>query len=121
MLVLERGPHVDPRDFVEDEVAMYLKLYNEGALQVARDFRFQVLQGMCVGGSTVVNNAICFDPPRRCSSAGRRAGLDGAEVERAIDARSAVAARPAGAARGRTTRPARCSPRACERSASRAG
>ena len=63
VLVLERGPHVDPRDFVEDEVAMYLKLYNEGALQVARDFRFQVLQGMCVGGSTVVNNAVCFDPP----------------------------------------------------------
>ena len=48
---------------------MYLKLYNEGALQVARDFRFQVLQGMCVGGSTVVNNAICFDPPRRAARA----------------------------------------------------
>ena len=83
VLVLERGPHVDPRDFVEDEVSMYLKLYNEGALQVARDFRFQVLQGMCVGGSTVVNNAICFDPPRAVLERWEAAGLDGAEVERA--------------------------------------
>ena len=81
--MLERGPHVDPRDFVEDEVSMYLKLYNEGALQVARDFRFQVLQGMCVGGSTVVNNAICFDPPRAVLERWEAAGLDGAEVERA--------------------------------------
>ena len=84
VLVLERGPHVDPRDFVEDEVAMYLKLYNEGALQVARDFRFQVLQGMCVGGSTVVNNAVCFDPPPDILAAWERdTGLDRAGVERA--------------------------------------
>src|ERR687894_230982 len=32
VLVLERGPHVDPRDFTDDEVAQYLRLYNEGAL-----------------------------------------------------------------------------------------
>jgi choline dehydrogenase-like flavoprotein len=83
VLVLERGPHVDPRDFVEDEVAMYLKLYNEGALQVARDFRFQVLQGMCVGGSTVVNNAICFDPPPAVLDRWGDAGLDRASVEQA--------------------------------------
>jgi choline dehydrogenase-like flavoprotein len=64
VLILERGPHIDMRrDFVEDEVEMYLRLYNEGALQVARDFRFQVLQGSCVGGSTTVNNAVCFKPP----------------------------------------------------------
>jgi choline dehydrogenase-like flavoprotein len=63
VLVLERGPHVHPTEFKEDEVRMYLDLYNEGALQLARDFRFSVLQGMCVGGSTVINNAVCFDAP----------------------------------------------------------
>ena len=63
VLVLERGPHVDPRKFGDDEVAQYLRLYNEGALQLATDFGLQVLQGMCVGGGTTINNALCLDPP----------------------------------------------------------
>lgn len=87
ILILERGPHVDlRRDFVEDEVEMYLKLYNEGALQVARDFRFQVLQGSCVGGSTTVNNAVCFDPPEaiveRWANAG--SGIAPDQMDRAV-------------------------------------
>ncbi len=65
VVVLERGPHIRPRDITEDEVAMYLELYNEGALQLARDFRFTVLQGMAVGGSTLINNAVCFRAPPR--------------------------------------------------------
>jgi choline dehydrogenase-like flavoprotein len=63
VLVLERGRHVDPSEFSEDEVAQISNLYADGALQLSRDFSFQVLQGMCVGGSTVVNNAVCFDLP----------------------------------------------------------
>ena len=63
VLILERGPHVDAESFEEDEVQMYLDLYNAGALQLARSFNFSVLQGMCVGGSTVINNAVCFRAP----------------------------------------------------------
>ncbi|MFZ0041992.1 MAG: GMC family oxidoreductase N-terminal domain-containing protein [Solirubrobacteraceae bacterium] len=63
VLMLERGRHVSPQDFVEDEAAQYARLYSDGALQLSRDFSFQVLQGMCVGGSTVVNNGVCFDVP----------------------------------------------------------
>jgi len=63
VIVLERGRHVDPSEFTEDEVVQISNLYADGALQLSRDFSFQVLQGMCVGGSTVVNNAVCFDLP----------------------------------------------------------
>ncbi len=63
VLMLERGAHVRPPDFVEDEATQYARLYSDGALQLSRDFSFQVLQGMCVGGSTVVNNGVCFDLP----------------------------------------------------------
>jgi choline dehydrogenase-like flavoprotein len=62
VLVLERGRHVDPSEFTEDELDMFAKLYRDGALQLARDFRLQVLQGMCVGGTTVVNNAVSIEP-----------------------------------------------------------
>jgi choline dehydrogenase-like flavoprotein len=59
---------------------MVSKLYADGALQQARDFRFQVIQGSCVGGSSVVNNAVCFDTPDRVldqwNDKGLNAGLD---------------------------------------------
>ena len=76
MLVLERGPHVDPRRFTDDEVQQYLRLYNEGALQLATDFSLQVLQGMCVGGGTTINNALCLDPPAPVLDAWAQRGID---------------------------------------------
>lgn len=85
VLVLERGPHVDPREFSDDEVAQYLKLYNEGALQLATDFGLQVLQGMCVGGGTTINNALCLQPPELVLEAWEQRGIDRAGLETAID------------------------------------
>lgn len=80
VLVLERGRHLDPSEFTEDEVEQISNLYADGALQLTRDFSFQVLQGMCVGGSTVINNAVCFDvPPKvleRWNGSEFDAGLD---------------------------------------------
>ena len=83
VLLVERGEHVDPSEFTEDEGEMLTRLYADGALQLARDFRFQVLQGMCVGGSTVVNNAVCFEIPDRVLASWNeqhQAGLDPGRV-----------------------------------------
>lgn len=63
VLMLERGDHETPDTFTEDEAEMLTRLYRDGALQLSRDFRFQVLQGSCVGGTTVINNAVCFTMP----------------------------------------------------------
>ena len=63
VLMIERGDYIDPSEMSADEIEMLSKLYSEGALQLSRDFGFQVLQGSCVGGTTVVNNAVCFDLP----------------------------------------------------------
>ncbi|MBC8144631.1 MAG: GMC family oxidoreductase N-terminal domain-containing protein, partial [bacterium] len=81
ILMLERGDYIDRSEMNEDEIDMLSKLYAEGALQLTRDFKFQVLQGKCVGGTTVVNNAVCFDLPddvlgRWNDSQGLDAGLD---------------------------------------------
>ncbi|MGH7491272.1 MAG: GMC family oxidoreductase N-terminal domain-containing protein [bacterium] len=61
--LVERGKYVEPREFSEDEVDMVGKLYADGVFQQTQDFSFTILQGSCVGGSTVVNNAVCFSPP----------------------------------------------------------
>jgi choline dehydrogenase-like flavoprotein len=81
VVLLERGPHIDPTQFTEDEKVQISTLYRDGALQLSADLRFSVLQGMCVGGSTVVNNAVCFDLPDRVlrrwnDTNGLNAGLD---------------------------------------------
>jgi choline dehydrogenase-like flavoprotein len=63
VVVLERGHYVEPREFNSDEVEMIGKLYADGVFQQSEDFRFTVLQGSCVGGSTVVNNAVSIPLP----------------------------------------------------------
>jgi choline dehydrogenase-like flavoprotein len=65
VVLLEGGKHVDPRDFTEDERIQFSNLFADGGLQMSTDTRFQVLQGKCVGGSTVINNAVCYDIPDR--------------------------------------------------------
>ncbi|MFN2616642.1 MAG: GMC family oxidoreductase N-terminal domain-containing protein [Thermoleophilaceae bacterium] len=81
VVILERGRHVDPSQFTEDERRQFSALFADGGLQLSSDARFQVLQGMCVGGTTVVNNAVCFDLPERVldrwnDEDGLDAGLD---------------------------------------------
>jgi len=63
VILLERGEYTDPSQMNDDEVKMLSRLYSDGALQLSRDFQFQILQGSCVGGTTVINNAVCFDLP----------------------------------------------------------
>jgi choline dehydrogenase-like flavoprotein len=77
VLLVERGQYVDPAAFAEDELSQLETLYDGGLLQVASDNRFGVLQGSCVGGSTTVNNAICFPPPSDVVARWNQAGQNG--------------------------------------------
>ncbi len=86
VLMLERGPHVDPAEFTENESAQFATLYSDGGMQMSTDACFHVLQGRCVGGSTVVNNAVCFELPdhvleRWNDGSGLDAGLDEAGLK----------------------------------------
>jgi choline dehydrogenase-like flavoprotein len=64
IIMLERGDHTDSSQMSSDEIDMLSRLYADGALQLSRDFNFQILQGSCVGGTTVINNAVSFDIPQ---------------------------------------------------------
>ena len=113
VLVLERGPHVDPAAFTDDEVQQYLELYNEGALQLATNFSLQVLQGMCVGGGTTINNGLCLDPPAAVLDAWAAAGIDPGGLRAAIaDVRADLGVQPIRAdrdqPRGAAVRGRRC-------------
>ncbi|MBS1518493.1 MAG: GMC family oxidoreductase N-terminal domain-containing protein [Bacteroidetes bacterium] len=62
ILLIERGNRYQPlQDFNDIEMEMMRKLYKEGGLQQTKKFTMSVLQGECLGGTTVVNNAICIE------------------------------------------------------------
>ncbi len=90
VLVLERGKYVEPRHFTDNEVGMIGELYADGVMQQTEDFNFTVLQGSCVGGSTTVNNAVCFRPPEPVLSRWNDpntndAGLDLGELRKSVE------------------------------------
>lgn len=62
--VLEEGPHVKPEQFTTKAYPTFQKMLRGLGTQVARGRAFiPVLQGRCVGGSTVINSAIVWRLP----------------------------------------------------------
>ncbi|HKA20340.1 MAG TPA: GMC family oxidoreductase [Blastocatellia bacterium] len=75
--LLERGSYYSPKqEFSDDEMRMIRMLYTEGGLQISRRFDFTILQGGCVGGTTVINNAVCFKMPDVSRSEWQNFGID---------------------------------------------
>ncbi|MDP4218260.1 MAG: GMC family oxidoreductase N-terminal domain-containing protein [Bacteroidota bacterium] len=66
ILLIERGYRYQPlQDFTDDEMEMMKKVYKEGGLQQTKSFTMTMAQGECVGGTTVINNAVCFKMPQK--------------------------------------------------------
>lgn len=63
VVILESGRHVPSEEFTHDEIEMLTRLYKHGGLQMTTDFDMYIVQGRCVGGSTVITDAICFRMP----------------------------------------------------------
>ncbi len=64
VLILEKGRYYIPqKDFTNIEPQMIGTLYRDGGLEMTQDSDLAVLQGICVGGSTAINNGICFRTP----------------------------------------------------------
>ncbi|MCA9771884.1 MAG: VOC family protein, partial [Myxococcales bacterium] len=78
VLVLEEGGAYGARDFTQREGEMYAKLYRAGGAQLTEGGGVNVLQGSCVGGSTVINEGDCTRIPAPVLDHWKRlAGVDG--------------------------------------------
>lgn len=60
VVVLEEGRHVTGREITHNEPVMSATLFKESGLQTTVDLEMTILQGRALGGTTVINNAICF-------------------------------------------------------------
>lgn len=65
VILLEEGPYATKADFNQREDRMYPLLYRGRGGQATKDLSVSVLQGRCVGGSTVVNAADVVRPDDR--------------------------------------------------------
>ena len=63
VIVLESGPYVPSAEFTEDFARAMNQLYQDKGTQANSDGDLLVLQGRCVGGSTVVNGCVSFRTP----------------------------------------------------------
>jgi len=65
VVLLEEGGYFRYSDFNQREEDMYRRLYRDQGAQSTQDLSINILQGRTVGGSTVINNCICFRTPER--------------------------------------------------------
>lgn len=63
VVCLEAGPYIAPEEFTQRELDTIQRVYVDGGAQGPSDGSVQILQGRCVGGSTVVNGEVCFRTP----------------------------------------------------------
>lgn len=63
VVVLEKGGYHPREEHTQEEDEMIPLLYKNAGLQFAVPTGIAVAQGSCVGGSTVVNDAVCFRTP----------------------------------------------------------
>jgi choline dehydrogenase-like flavoprotein len=63
VIVLEAGAYVPSERFTENFPDMLATLYQDHGNQTNKDGDLMVLQGSCVGGSTVVNGCVAFRVP----------------------------------------------------------
>lgn len=77
VVVLEAGERVETREFAGDEGALIARLMTAAT---ARDGGLELYAGRCVGGSTVVNDALCWRPPPEVLEAWQREGLAGLDA-----------------------------------------
>ena len=63
VVLIEKGGYYDPEDFNQREVSMMRLLWKNAGLQLTTDLSMLIAQGECVGGSTMINDAVCFDTP----------------------------------------------------------
>ncbi len=66
ILMIDRGNRYSPlQDFNDREIEMMAKVYKEGGLQQTKRADMSILQAECVGGGSVINNAVCYKLPAR--------------------------------------------------------
>lgn len=81
VILLERGGYYEGKDMNQRDGDMIPLLWKNAGLNFDDSLKIAIAQGCCLGGSTIINDAVCFDTPRRVQEEWRSLGVDFSENE----------------------------------------
>lgn len=76
VIILERGGYLEGEDMNQRDEDMIPLLWKNCAANFTSDLRIAISQGTCLGGSTVINDAVCFPLPDVVRREWRGMGVD---------------------------------------------
>lgn len=65
VVLLEKGGYHEGRDMNQRDADMIPLLWKNSGFNFDDSLRIAIAQGCCLGGSTIINDAVCFDTPLR--------------------------------------------------------
>ncbi len=81
VVLLEKGGYFEGEDMNQRDEDMMPLLWKNGGLNFTDDLRIAIAQGSCLGGSTVINDAVCFPIPDITRKQWRASGVEISDEE----------------------------------------
>ena len=76
VVILEKGGYYDAEDMNQREADMMPLLWKNCGANFTDNLRIVIAQGQCLGGSTVINDAVCFKTPQIIREQWRKMGVN---------------------------------------------
>jgi choline dehydrogenase-like flavoprotein len=81
VVLLERGGYYEGKDMNQRDADMMPLLWKNAGFNFDDSLRIAIAQGCCLGGSTIINDAVCFDTPPRIREEWKELGVNFTEEE----------------------------------------
>jgi choline dehydrogenase-like flavoprotein len=81
VILIEKGGYYDGEDMNQRDEDMFPLLWKNSGANLTDDLRIAIAQGSCLGGSTIINDAVCFDTPDIVRDQWRALGVDISDKE----------------------------------------
>jgi len=81
VVVLERGPYYDGESMNQREADMIPLLWKNAGANFTANLKIAIGQGSCLGGSTVINDAVCFRIPELVIKQWQKLGVNISKTE----------------------------------------
>jgi choline dehydrogenase-like flavoprotein len=81
VVLIERGGYHEGKDMNQRDADMLPLLWKNAGFNFDDSLRIAIAQGCCLGGSTIINDAVCFDTPPRVMEEWRRLGVNFTDEE----------------------------------------
>lgn len=81
VILLERGGYHEGKDMNQRDADMIPLLWKNSGFNFDDTLKIAIAQGCCLGGSTIINDAVCFDIPTRVKEEWKDLGVNFEEQE----------------------------------------